>query len=391
MPRAPDLATAVLGPDMAGPPPRDAPPDLLVDPASPKAFATLQQAVDHASLQGGDRRLTVELAPGSHTGPVYIPRPGPPLTIRGRPGPDRARLVADIDARMPGAEYRRRYGNVFRQAHPASRAIHERIAARTHIGTDNSAVLRVERDGTHLAHLDITNTHACDRPDADGQHQAVALHMAKADGLHAHDLRLTSHQDTLYLQGTGRTHLTDCLIEGDVDFIFGGATALFERCEIRTRIGRTDRTWALAPSTRIDAAHGFVCHDCDFTAEGTAPGHHFVARQWFEGVRATPYASADHPACEVSLGSRSDRSGIISRQTLESVGKVALVGCRLGPHLNAERPWDNWGGSPGWSPRYRPVQHGPADFLRHLERWLQAQRLDYTHLDPDELWLSIEP
>lgn len=395
-------AASILGADFA-------PADLVVDPAGgPHSVPTLQEAVDRSMAMDHLRRVSIELAPGEHTGPVVIPRDGPALTIRGRPSAPRPVLTANIDAQMPGTEYAARFGASFAGAHSASRAIHARIAAETVIGTHHSTVLRVERDETWLSGFAIQNAYSCDRaaaapegvtPDAsgrysEGQHQAVALHLAGADRLVAHDLHLTSWQDTLYLQGNGGAQLTDCRIAGDVDFIFGGATTLFRNCDIITRTARAARTWALAPCTAIDAIHGFVLQDCRLTAEGPHAGKHFLGRQWFEGVRATPYGTPTLPGYAVNLGRNSALDGLqstISKATLEAVGKARLEGCTIGTHIDPEHPWDSWNGTTAWNPRYRPVQQGAGDFLALLGLWLGTQGLDYSHLDPDERWLSVTP
>ena len=396
----------ILGADFAAATCTSAPADIIVDPAGgPNSVPTLQAAVDRSTAMTSLRRVTIELAPGEHAGPVVIPRAGPALMIRGRLGAPHPVLYANIDAQMPGTEYDARFGAGFADAHPASRAIHARIAAETVIGTHHSAVLRVERDDTWLSGVAIRNTYNCDRaaaapkgaiPDAtgrygEGQHQAVALHLAGADRLSAHDLQLTSWQDTLYLQGSGRARLTDCQIVGDVDFIFGGARALFQNCDIVTRTARAQRTWALAPCTAIDAAHGFVLQDCRFTDDGPKVGQHFLGRQWFEGVRATPYGIPTLPGYQVMIGQTSAFDGVkgtISQHTLEAVGKARLEGCSLGTHIDPAVPWDNWNGHK-WSPRFRPVQRHVGDFLYFLRDWLSEQDLNYSHIDHKEEWLSI--
>ena len=402
-------AASILGADFAAASCDLAPADLVVDPAGgPHSVPTLQEAVDRSMAMDHLRRVTIELAPGEHAGPVAIPHDGPALTIRGRAGAPRPVLTANIDAQMPGTAYAARFGTGFASAHPDSGAIYARIAAERIIGTHHSAVLRVERDNTWLSGFAIQNAYNCDRtaaapegatPDAtgrygEGQHQAVALHLAGADRLVAHDLHLTSWQDTLYLQGSGRARLTDCRIAGDVDFIFGGATALFRNCEIITRTARAARTWALAPCTAIDATHGFVLQDCQFTADGPHAGQHFLGRQWFEGVRATPYGTPTLPGYAVNLCRNSALDGLqstISKATLEAVGKARLEGCTIGDHIDPEHPWDRWNGTAGWDPRYRPVQQNAGDFLTFLGPWLSEQRLDYSYLDLDERWLVITP
>ncbi|WP_138467186.1 pectinesterase family protein [Poseidonocella sp. HB161398] len=401
-----------------------APPAITVTPGAP---GTVQRAVEAAiaaaKAAGEPRRIVLRLAPGAHPGLVYLPkvRVGTgwlSFAIEG----EGAELADVIDAEMTGEEYRRRFAAQFEGAGAETRAIFERIAARDKITTANASVLRVEADGTRLSGFAVSNGYNCDRPEAmdkptsfnalgqagSGQHQAVALLSAGADRLHATGLRLSSFQDTLYLQGpkhgTVRACLEGCEIEGDVDFIFGQATAWFQGCTIRSRGSRAEMAWATAPATNIRAAYGFVFDDCDFAHDGSdraLAGRFQLGRQWFEGVRATPYGSSPVAGFSCRLGDASaydPPSGTISRETLESVGKCVVLNSRIGAHVHATAPWGDWNGgdrdpegryrAAPWHPRFRPVQTGPADFLRLLGPWLAAEGLDYGDLDPEEPWLG---
>ena len=392
------------------------PADYVVDQTGTKAgaFSTVQEAVDQAIRdaegEGAKHRRTIEITAGRYEGPVYLPKAAPLLTLRGMGKPT---ISARIDAMMPGQEFEARSHNRFARAHPSTKEIFDRIAAREVVTTGNSAVLRIESDGAIIADLRVENHYACDRaaaapsgdvPDAEGrfargQHQAVALHVAGADRVHMHGLELSGFQDTLYLQSptpfsTARTCLTDCLVEGDVDFIFGSATGYFHNCTIRSRGLRGAKGWVTAPSTNIRTPFGFVFNECDFSHDGAEFGQNggfHLGRQWFEGVRATPYG--DSPVggygCHLAEVSRYDPPvGFISRQTLEAVGKCIVVRGSIGPHINPGAPWDGWN-TPDWNPRYRPVQAKGRDFLTYLGDWLYREDLDFSDVDPDEIWLGI--
>lgn len=324
---------------------------------------------------------------------------------------------------MSGAEFNDRFAAVFQDACPETKAIFDRIAATQKITTHNAAVLRIEADDSQIHGMTIQNTYNCDRPDlaeppapmtaagqfSHGQHQAVALHAASADRLILRDLRLRSFQDTLYLQSTNRHHpgrilLERCEIEGDVDFIFGQATAYFQDCTIRSLGVRTATSWVTAPSTHIRAPFGFVFEGCVFTHDNSPAalrGEMFLGRQWFEGVRATPYGTSPVDGYVCALGARSvytPPTGQISLDTLESVGKCVILNSRIGAHISATCPWGEWGGgtrdmTPGadgtaWSPRYRPIQTCATDFQFLLKDWLMSQGLDYRDLDPAAPWLG---
>lgn len=408
----------VLGTGWPAVAPAATPPDIVVDSEtfdqSPGQFRDLQAAIDMAIRNNcgprKDKRRVIEIRPGFYPGPVILPAKAPPLTLRG-PGPTRAVIAAGIDAGMSGQGYAARFGARFENSPGIVREIAARIAARQRIGTGNTALFRIERSGTAVSGLTIRNDYACDRaeaapagaePDAEGrytagQHQAVALHVAGADRVRLADLNLSSYQDTLYLQAGdhpdgARVHLDSCLIEGDVDFIFGGATAYFESCEIRSRGSRGARSWALAPSTPLRRAHGFVLDKCTFSHDGVETGRagaSFLGRQWFEGVRATPYGDpniADYRTVATDTDRYDAPKGRISRRALEAVGKCAVLRSTFGPHLDRARLWDDWAAGI-WTPRFRPVQPGAAAFLDALGPWLAENGLDYRDLDRAERWL----
>ena len=113
--------------------------------------------------------------------------------------------------------------------------------------------------------------------------QAVALMMDKgADRAVIRNCDILSYQDTLF-PDAGATLFDRCLIAGSYDFIFGGARAWFERCEIRSRLRPADPVegYIVAPSTPIEQPYGFVFHDCRLTRDAGVPRHSvFLGRPW---------------------------------------------------------------------------------------------------------------
>lgn len=386
-----------------------------VEEETPQLFRTLNAAIDKAILDSkrdfSGRRRIIEVWPGLYEGPFYIPKCAPPLLIQGlnRSG---VVLFANIDAEMSGHEYALKFSSNFENSAKECQVIFASISALDRISTNNASVMSIEADDVKLLNMTIRNDYAADRLDAapddairdidgrfsQGQHQAVALHVNGADRICLTNIGLHSFQDTLYLQANkhgkpSRTYLQNCYIEGDVDFIFGGATGFFEDCEIRTRGCRGAQSWALAPSTSMRQMYGFVFQQCKFTHDGSEFGQNgesFLGRQWFEGVRATPYglSSADGYTCGLGDVNLYDpHFGQITKRTLEAVGKCILLSSDIGFHINQENPWDGWS-SGHWNPRFRPVQNSALDFLDNLGDWTVDNGLDYSDLDSTEVWLG---
>jgi pectinesterase len=86
--------------------------------------------------------------------------------------------------------------------------------------------------------------------------------------------RFLGWQDTVFLN-RGRQYFEDCYIAGHVDFIFGAATAFFERCHIHSlRDG-----YITAASTPYDQPFGFVFSNCKIT--GVSPDVKiYLGRPW---------------------------------------------------------------------------------------------------------------
>jgi len=382
-------------------------PDLVVG----RDCTTIQEAVNLAVETGKDRRLTIGVLPGIYVGLVYVPKATFPITLVGLgETPNQTLLAENIDAEMPGDEYTARFKGQFAGSPAPALEIFKRIAKRDKITTANASVLRVENDGFQLVNLTIRNTYNADRIQGTdgarnsigqfttGQHQAVALLVAGADRVQIQNVALKSFQDTLYLQSpakgeTVRTFLSECSIEGDVDFIFGQSTAWFERCRIRSLGSRAAQSWVTAPSTDIRTRYGFVFNDCDFlhdSSYGALAGRLSLGRQWFEAVRATPYGVApiDGYRCDIGpVSSYDPPTGTISLDTLNSVGKCVIMHSRIHAHINAQAPWEDWSGTE-WNPRHRPVQFSAAEMFMLLGPWLEAQGIGFEDVDPDMVFLG---
>lgn len=170
-------------------------------------------------------------------------------------------------------------------------------------GTYASATLTVEAPGFIARNLTIANGFdylAALRTGTFKDTQAVALTLGKgADRSLIERTTLTGQQDTFYLQ-SGRALVRDCLITGSVDFIFGGAAARFEQCEIRSRFrpGQELQGYVAAPSTPENQAVGFVFDRCNLTREAQVPAAStYLGRPWRAGGDMSLLPAATYLDC----------------------------------------------------------------------------------------------
>ncbi|MGR4878229.1 pectinesterase family protein [Streptomyces sp. LARHCF249] len=165
-------------------------------------------------------------------------------------------------------------------------------------GTTGSATTTVQADGFTAQWITFANDFLrTDLPGNPGT-QAVALKVQGDRSAFFH-CRFLGHQDTLYADSTGlaavaRQYFAHCYVEGDVDFVFGRARAVFEHCHFRTLL-RTDLPGApygfvFAPSTARGNPYGFLAVRCRVTSE--APdGFYKLARPWVPGSDPTAWPS----------------------------------------------------------------------------------------------------
>ena len=197
-------------------------------------------------------------------------------------------------------------------------------------GRMQRAVLGCDADDFTLENLTVQNT----TPYKGSQAEAVYVN---ADRCVLRNADLLSFQDTLNL--SGRVHVADSYIEGDVDYVWGYGTAVFERCELRTM-----HDGYLVQARNSAARAGYVFLDCKLTA---APE---VKKCWLARIE-----TARFPASH-----------------------VAFIRCAMGPHILPS----------GWQ-----VTGEPGEALRFEEfasTDLDGKPLDVSQRDPAARQLTPE-
>lgn len=169
------------------------------------------------------------------------------------------------------------------------------LADGTELGTDDSATIFI--NGNQLKFYNISFENAAVPRQEVGQAVAVSI---TGDQIAFYNCEFKGHQDTLYTKGKGRLFFKNCLIAGDIDFIFGAATAYFKECEIIS----TGPGYITAASTPKEKKYGYIFKEC-LLESAAAPDSVFLGRPW------RPYA------------------------------KVVFIDSYLGQHIRQEG-WNNW-------------------------------------------------
>lgn len=112
--------------------------------------------------------------------------------------------------------------------------------------------------------------------------QAVALKNDADQSLFI-ECEFLGYQDTLYAN-KGRQYYKDSYIEGNVDFIFGGAQAYFENCDIFSKRRNEGIGYVMAPSTLSNKELGYIFNNCKFNSNGE-DNTIFIGRPWHPGKR----------------------------------------------------------------------------------------------------------
>ncbi len=222
-------------------------------------FKTVQQAVDHVP-DNNTQRVVIQIKPGVYREQVRISAGKRYLTFRGD-DPRRTTLTFRLSAQEAG---------------------NTRLAFSTLVNADD---FRAEN-------ITFENSFGTGS-------QAVAL-FVDADRAEFRNCRFLGWQDTLFVNGAHHS-FKDCYIEGHVDFIFGGASAVFENCTIHSKgAGYVTAHYR----TSDDENTGFVFVRSRLTGQNTGQGV-YLGRPW------RPYA------------------------------RVVFIECWLGEHIKPEG-WDNW-------------------------------------------------
>ncbi|MEU1211965.1 pectinesterase family protein [Streptomyces sp. NPDC005790] len=229
---------------------------------------TSVQAAVNAIPAGNTARVVVSIKPGTYRELVKIPSTKQNVTLQGSGSSRKDTVIV--------------YNNASGTRKPDGSGTY---------GTSGSATVAAEANGFQARNLTISN----DFDEAANQNmsglQAVALRTA-ADKVLLDSVIVTGDQDTLLLDTAskatlGRVHMTNSYVVGNVDFIFGRATAVIDKSVItlKKRWDGSSAGYIAAPSTAADRK-GFLITDSTVNGDVSASSFH-LGRPWHAGGDAS--------------------------------------------------------------------------------------------------------
>ncbi|MFH9084650.1 pectinesterase family protein [Streptomyces sp. NPDC017673] len=229
-------------------------------------YTTVQAAVN-AVPANNPSRVVIAVRPGTYRETVKVPANKPHITIQGTGSSRKDTVIV--------------YGNAAGTRKPDGSGTY---------GTGGSATVAVEADDFQARNLSISNDFD-EGAHQDIAQQAVALRTA-ADKVFLDGVIVSGDQDTLLLDTAakdklGRVYMTDSYITGNVDFIFGWATAVLDRSVItlKKRWDGSSAGYVTAPSTAA-GRKGILITDSAVTGSVSDRSFH-LGRPWHAGGDAT--------------------------------------------------------------------------------------------------------
>jgi len=304
-------------------------------------YPTIQMALDHHPFAGvgPDGRLGrvfIEIAPGTYHERVIITQNHANITLLGMgKSPEDVVITNSLNAKQAG-------------------------------GTFFTETIEINGVGFEADNITFENS-------AGNTGQAVAV-ANRADRSIFKHCRFLGHQDTLFAD-YGRQYYVDSYIEGGVDFIFGNATAVFDRTELHAN----GPGYLTAQSrTSPDQATGYVILDSKVTSS--------------IGSAAAPAGTKANFAGARSIASAKGTTGL--GRPWRPYSRVVYINTALPADLNPAG-WSNWNNpanektafyaesnstGPGANPTARApwshqltqaaaAQYLPATFLAGADHW----------------------
>lgn len=230
-------------------------------------YSTVQAAVNAVPANNASR-VVIAVKPGTYRETVKVPADKPHVTIQGTGGSRKDTVIV--------------FNNAAGTPKPDGSGTY---------GTGGSATVAVEADDFQARNLTVSNDFDEKANQNLSGHQAVALRTA-ADKVFLDGVVVDGDQDTLLLDTAakdrlGRVYVANSYVTGNVDFVFGRATAVIDRSVItlKKRWDGSSGGYVTAPSTAANRKGVLIANSA--VGGDVSASSFYLGRPWHAGGDAT--------------------------------------------------------------------------------------------------------
>jgi pectinesterase len=297
-------------------PPASAATTLTVAADGSGNYTTVQAAVN-AAPANSTSVVTINIKAGTYRGTVNIPSNRPNISLVGTGSG--ASAVVLVEAHASGLT--KPDGSTY--------------------GTSGSATVTIAANNTTVSNLTMSNdfNEAAYNLSAE---QAVAVNTS-GDRVQFSGVRILGNQDTLLVNTSGtalrRLYVRNSYIEGDVDFIFGGGTAVFQGGEVRSlsRGSSSNNGYITAAATNINNRFGFLFWGTHLTSNAPAKTV-YLGRPWHPGGDVNAIAQVLYRGVTMDAHIRLDPWTDMSGFSWKAARFTEYGSTGAGAAVNANRP-----------------------------------------------------
>jgi pectinesterase len=255
-------------------------------------FTTVQAAINSVPANN-TAPVTITIKPGTYRGVVTVPADKPYLSLIGTGSAAGQTVLVE--------------GHAAGMTNPAGGTY----------GTSGSASVFVQANDTTVRNLTMSNDFNEAAAELSGE-QAVAVNTS-GDRVQFDNVRILGNQDTLLVNAPSaaavrRLYVRNSYVEGDVDFIFGRGTMVFQNGTVHslTRGSSSNNGYLTAAATDINNRFGFLFWGTTLTSNAPAKTV-YLGRPW-------------HPSGDVN-----------------AIAQVLYRGVTMGAHIRDD-PWTDMSG-----------------------------------------------
>lgn len=260
--------------------------DAEADRKEGKSYATLEEAFAYVNSNPPEKeeeRVIIKISEGKYQ--EHLVLTAPYVTLMGSGEPENTVLTYYYGASVKYLSLNNELSTTDTPSTTIEESAHDFIAENITFENSHNIYVTEEEKQDYSKENTLDIQLRAEEPWNDKyETQALAVRVA-ADRSAFRNCRMIGRQDTLMVDKQARCYFTECFIEGTADFIFGDATAVFEKCIINCAY---DSGYVTASGCSKNNPYGYLFKDCTISkvlpdgvgAKEPQDGDYSLGRPW---------------------------------------------------------------------------------------------------------------